>query len=87
MIICCQSLTVLSHAGSLLLQNGTHALWEWHRNQDAVRVTADAVWIVRSETCTVGVRSAGARLAGAPTAGSGFGRRAGPWAAQGVLAQ
>ncbi|KAK9825687.1 hypothetical protein WJX81_004210 [Elliptochloris bilobata] len=27
--------------GSLLLQNTTHALWQWHRNQDAVRVTAD----------------------------------------------
>ena len=74
-------------AGSLLMQNGTHALWEWHRNQDAVRVTADAVWIVRSEACTVGERSAGARPAGAPAAVSDLGRRAGPWAAPGVLAQ
>ena len=80
-------MTGLLHAGSLLLQNGTHALWEWHRNQDAGRVTADAVWIVRSGVCTVGERSAGARRAGAPTAVPDLGRRAGPWAAQGVLAQ
>ena len=70
-----------ARAGSLLLQNGTHALWEWHRNQDAERVTADAVWIVRSEACTQLPAAWGAR-ARAPAAraapGWGRGRHAGP---------
>jgi len=70
-----------ARAGSLLLQNGTHALWEWHRNQDAERVTADAVWIVRSEACTQLPAARGAR-ARAPAAraapGWGRGRHAGP---------
>ena len=63
--------TSCPHAGSLLLQNATHALWEWHRNQDAARVTADAVWIARSAECLRGGRAGAA-------AGSGLGRRADP---------
>ena len=60
-----------SRAGSLLLQNATHALWEWHRNQDAARVTADAVWIERSEECLRSARRGAARV------WIGLGRRAG----------
>ncbi|KAK9915993.1 hypothetical protein WJX75_007091 [Coccomyxa subellipsoidea] len=31
--------------GMLELKNATHALWQWHRNQDALPVVSDEVWV------------------------------------------
>ncbi|CAL8470424.1 g9966 [Coccomyxa elongata] len=33
------------------LKNATHALWQWHRNQDALPVVSDEVWVVRNTSC------------------------------------
>ena len=38
--------------GTLDFLNGTHALWQWHRNQDGAAVTKDQVYIVRdTDSC------------------------------------
>ncbi|CAA0837854.1 Probable purple acid phosphatase 20 [Striga hermonthica] len=31
--------------GQLLIQNGTHALWTWHRNDDDVEFASDHIWL------------------------------------------
>ncbi|KDD75912.1 hypothetical protein H632_c440p0 [Helicosporidium sp. ATCC 50920] len=39
--------------GTLRLENETHALFEWHRNEDPVPVVSDSVYFVRNdEACT-----------------------------------
>ena len=38
--------------GTLDFVNGTHALWQWHRNQDGEAIASDTVYVVRrTERC------------------------------------
>jgi hypothetical protein len=37
--------------GILVVTNATHAVWQWHRNQDAADVISDETFIVRKEDC------------------------------------
>jgi hypothetical protein len=37
--------------GILVVENATHAVWEWHRNQDAADVVSDRTLIVRDGKC------------------------------------
>lgn len=37
--------------GTLDVINATHALWNWHRNQDGNAVAVDTIYIVRNTTC------------------------------------
>eukprot|EP00884_Botryococcus_braunii_P011459 jgi/Botrbrau1/20313/Bobra.0410s0001.1 len=37
--------------GILVVQNATHAVWEWHRNQDAEDVVSDRTLFVRIPNC------------------------------------
>ncbi|XP_050219644.1 purple acid phosphatase 15-like isoform X2 [Mercurialis annua] len=40
--------------GTLEVKNETHALWSWHRNQDAYQIASDIIYIVREpEKCLV----------------------------------
>ena len=33
--------------GELVIQNSTHAVWQWHQNQDLSNTIADEFWIVK----------------------------------------
>lgn len=40
--------------------NETHALWQWHRNQDGAPVSADAVYVFRDLQRCANKRGGGA---------------------------
>jgi Iron/zinc purple acid phosphatase-like protein C len=46
--------------GILIVENATHAVWEWHRNEDAADVISDQTYFVRDPEKCVGKVPVGA---------------------------
>jgi hypothetical protein len=55
--------------GTLDFINTTHALWNWHRNQDGLAVATDTIWIVRNTTCPSRTPAAGSPVTSASVQG------------------